>query len=475
MLFVDREEELVWLHRGLESGTPQFRILYGRRRVGKSRLLDKFAEGARKIVYQSVEGTTVDQLRDLTIAVLECEDDPVLRAAPLANWDQALATFSRMAQSGPLLVILDEYQYAAEADTSLASKLQRWWSREAVTLPIYLILCGSYVRFFVQNVLTGPAYGRNTGSWQLRPLGYRQAAAFLSDWSHEDQIRAYAITGGIPHYILQFDPARSLAWNITHNVLSRGAVLYQEAELLLREELREPRLYFSILRAIADGCTRVSDITARVGARSDLTPYLRTLESLDLVAYRAPLVGKSRRGIWTIADPYLRFWFHFVLPHKVQLEHGASPERVYREAVAPQLEHFVSKPTFEDVCRSWVVSQANANAIPGIGEVGAWWGPVPKPTPENPRNHIEGEIEVVAVNGKRLVLAGEAKWTREPIGLAVLRHLREVVTHVSGVDENTQLFLFGREFDPRLVTTAEAEGVRLVTVDDLYAADEPCC
>ena len=154
------------------------------------------------------------------MAILAAEDDEGLRAAPLANWDAAFAHLARMAVSAPLLVILDEYQYAAEADPSLASRLQRWWSRTAANLPIYLILCGSYVRFFVKNVLTGPAYGRNTGSLQLRPLDYRAAALFFPDWSAEDRIRAYAVTGGVPHYLLQFNPQRSLAWNITHQRLA---------------------------------------------------------------------------------------------------------------------------------------------------------------------------------------------------------------------------------------------------------------
>ena len=183
--FVDREEELAWLQEGWASGQPQLRVLFGRRRVGKSALLDQFARATRTVLYQAVEGTTADQLRDLTAAVLACEDDPVLRAAPLANWGQALAAFQRLAGHGPLLVILDEYQYAAESDPTLPSQLQRWWSREVGALPIYLVLCGSSVRFFVQNVLAGPVYGRTTGSLQLRPLGYRQAAAFFPRWTHE--------------------------------------------------------------------------------------------------------------------------------------------------------------------------------------------------------------------------------------------------------------------------------------------------
>jgi AAA+ ATPase superfamily predicted ATPase len=367
------------------------------------------------------------------------------------------------------LIILDEYQYAAEADPTLASQLQRWWSRDVGELPIYLILCGSYVRFFVQNVLTGPAYGRSTGSLQLRPLGYRQAAAFFPHWSHEDHIRAYAITGGIPYYMLQFDSAQSLQWNIVHRVLQRGALLYQEAEYLVREELKEPRLYFSILRAIAGGCTRVREITGRVGSRGNITPYLKNLEALDLVAFREPLLGKQRRGVWTITDAYLRFWFRFVLPHQRQLEHGASADRVYHEMVAPVLDHFVSKPTFEEICRAWVTFAGDTATLHRIGEVGAWWGPIPDPLPANPRHQSEGELEVVAAQGRSLVLAGEAKWSRQPVGLGVLNHLREVVAHVLGADKDTQLMLFGRTFDPNLQIVAAAEGVKLITPDDLYA------
>ena len=453
--FIDREAELAWLREGWAEDRPQFRILFGRRRVGKSALLDRFAHGTRAIVYQAVEGTTGDQLRDLTAAVLACADDPVLRAAPLANWGQALATFARLAGEGPLLVILDEYQYAAEADPTLASQLQRWWSRDVGVLPLYLVLCGSYIRFFVQNVLTGPAYGRNTGSLQLRPLGYRQAAAFFPGWSHEDHVRAFAVTGGMPHYILQLYPDRSLEWNIVHRVLGRGAVLYREAELLVREELREPRLYFSILRAIADGHTRAHEIAVHMGARSEITPYLRTLEALELVSYTEPLLGKQRRGLWAIADPYLRFWFRFVLPAQGRIEHGASAERLYKEAIAPALDQFVSRPAFEEICRAWVAAAADAGILPQIGQVGAWWRPVPRPLPSNPRNQVDGEIEVVAARGSRLTLAGEAKWSREPVGFGVLNHLREVAAHVPGADGDEETSQ--AQSDTRRIIGAHAE------------------
>jgi uncharacterized protein len=471
--FVNRRAELAWLEEGWRSGKPEFRILYGRRRVGKSAVLDELARGKRHVVYQAVEGTPLDQLRDLTAAVLMCEDDPVLRAAPLANWDAALAQFAKMAAAGPLLVILDEYQYVAESDPTLASRLQRWWSREAVQLQIYLVLCGSYIRFFVNNVLTGPAYGRNTGSLRLAPLSYRDAALFFPNWTPEDRIRAFAVIGGIPHYLLQFEPNHSLAWNIEHRILQRGVVLYQEAELLLREELREPRLYYSIMRALSDGCTRPSEIVARVhgaSSKSDLSPYLATLHELGLAEYQRPVVGTSvRRGIWSVAEPYLRFWFRFVLPYRNQLEHSGSAEHLLRHAVSPVLDHFVSKPAFEEICRAWVMDRIAAGDWGAVDRVGAWWGPVPQPEPGQLRRQVEAEIEVVAAAGRRVVLAGEAKWTREAVGFGVLNHLRNVARHIPGVDERTELILFGRAFDTRLIGAAAIEGVRLVGPAELYA------
>jgi uncharacterized protein len=472
-MFVDREFELAWLEDAWHSGQAQFRILYGRRRIGKSRLLDEFARGKRYVLYQAVEGSVPDQLRDLTTAILACQDDPVLRAAPLANWEAALAYLANMAAAGPILVIVDEYQYAAEADPTLASHLQRWWSRRAVELPIYLVLCGSYIRFFVRNVLTGPAYGRHTGALQLSPLGYREAGQFFPNWSPEDRIRAYAVVGGVPHYLEQFDPVRSLAWNIQHLILRRGAALYQEAELMIREELREPRLYYSILRAISEGMTQLGEITARVlpaSSQSDISSYLTNLRELGFVEYLRPVVGKAaRRGIWVVADPYLRFWFRFVLPYRSILDHTAQVEQFYRNVVQPELDHFVSKPAFEEICRSWVLSQASTTTIEGVDRIGAWWGPVPRPTPDNPRRQSEAEIEVIAAAGDRVVLAGESKWTRRPVGFSVLNHLREVLTSVPGTDQSTRVVLFGQRFDDRLVATAAAEGYELIGPNDLYA------
>ncbi|HEY8884660.1 MAG TPA: DUF234 domain-containing protein, partial [Chloroflexota bacterium] len=280
-------------------------------------------------------------------------------------------------------------------------------------------------------------------------------------------------TGGIPHYLRQLDPERSLAWNIAHHVLRRGGVLYQDAELVMREELRDPRVYFSILRAIDAGCTTNNEIEQRVhgpNTRTHLTAYLDTLSALGFVARRTPVVGGVRRSVWSIADPYLRFWFKFILPNRSLLDRDADLDRVYQSIIAPFFDEFVSKPTFEDVCREWVRRQVDDGELPAADAVGAWWGPVASPRPDNPRYREEREIEIVASRRGRVILAGEAKWTTAPVDFPTLNHLRDVLTHVPGADRETKVILFGRRFSERLNLAAATENVRLVGPSELFGS-----
>src|SRR5712692_7804657 len=126
---------------------------------------------------------------------------------------------------------------------------------------------------------------------------------------------------------------------------------------------------------------------------------------------------------WQRSIPYLRFWFRFVLSHQAHIEHGGDPARIYRDLIAPQFDQFVSKPAFEEICQTWVRTQGQTTLLSDSAMVGAWWGSIPQPTPTNPRNQGEAEIDVVAASGNQLVLAGEAKWTRAPLALGVLQHL----------------------------------------------------
>lgn len=478
--FVDREHELA----GLEDAYrryPGLVLLWGRRRVGKSALLQRFAAGKPAVFSQAIEGTPLDQLAQLTARFLEFRADPFLAAAPLANWPQAIAMMERLAADGaragdgPLIVVLDEFPYYVTSTPELPSLLQDAWERwKAGTLPLILVLAGSQIALFEKHVLLGPLFGRRTFGQQLPPLGYREAGLFFPDYSTADRIRAYAVLGGVPYYLEQFDPDLPLERNIRERILSKGQVLYDEADLFAKEELGgEASTYLSIISAVADGKTRQGEIANAVGIESTAAPrYLNQLARLHVLERSKPAQApdNARSGLWSVSDGYLRFWFRFVRANITDLE-ARRVDAVYADKVAPSLDHFVSKPAFESVVRAYTAGAIGVDPdFPARGEVGAWWGQIPDERKPGTRETRSGEIELVVYDGKKLVLAGEAKWHDGLVDTDALAQLLGTVVHAPGYGTHTRLALFARDgFTPQLEERAARDGILLRTAADLYA------
>lgn len=479
-LFVDRKDELEALEE-LWGSRYQVALLWGRRRVGKTRLLDEFAAGKPTIVFQADEGTAAEQLARLTDRILAYREDSALRAQPLGNWDAAIATILRLARDAkreghPLLLILDEFPRLVMSAPRLPSLLQD--AIEDVRredLPLFLVIAGSQITLYERHVLHGPLYGRRTWGEQLPPLGYKDSAQFFPDWSPADQLRAWALLGGVPYYLEQWDAARSLAWNIANRLLRKGSVLYDEAELMIKEELGPgAATYISIVATIAAGATRQSEIADRVGVEPRaVSKYLNQLGRLHMIDHLEPMGSPegSRRGIWRLSDNYLRAWFEFVRANRTDLE-GRRVAEVFRDRVRDQLDRFVSKPAFEDAAREHARRSIGSDPeFPRRALVGAWWGPVPDEKFPGTRRTREGEIELVGYDQKKLVLAGEAKWSNELEGGSALAQLRRSVISVPGYDPAlTRLAVYTREgFTDEFRARAHDEGVILRTVADLYA------
>lgn len=479
MVFVNRVHELASLEErwGL---APQVALLWGRRRIGKSTLLQRFADGKPCVFYQAVRGTEREQLAGLTERFVAYRPDPLVRAAPLANWAQAIAyLLARVREAKeeghPLLVVLDEFPYLVASNPNLPSLFQA--ALEDVKreeLPLYLVLAGSQIAMFERHVLLGPLYSRRTWGQQLPPLSYRDASAFVPAWSPADRVRLWAVLGGVPYYLEQFDPARSISWNIENRILRKGQVLYTEAELFIHEELGdEAATYLSIIAAVARGATRQSEIAQRAGVNSSAVPsYLAALRRLHVVEHVRPsgAPDTARSGIWQLSDSYLRFWFRFVRPNLTDLE-ARRTTGVLRERVLPRLDEFVSKPAFEDVCREDVRARLGRDPeFPRQGEVGAWWGQVPDEQKPGTRQTRRAEIEIVVHDGGRLALAGEVKWHAGPVHTDALDQLERAVTYVPGYSADTRLVVYGRDgFTERLQSEASRKGVMLRTVRDIYS------
>lgn len=248
-MFVNRERELNLLEQCYRSDRAELFVLYGRRRVGKTELLRAFCQGKRHLFYVADLGTEAASLAEFTRQISGFAFGRADSLSPFASWDAAFEFLASQAITERLVVVVDEFTYLIDANNAIPSVLQRLWDTHLQSTRLMLVLCGSYVGLMEQHVLAyrAPLYGRRTAQWQLHPLTFWDAALLLPGYSSEDAVRAYAVLGGIPAYLQQFDPSQSLSANITEHILAQGHFLHDEPRFLLLQELRDPSRYFSVL------------------------------------------------------------------------------------------------------------------------------------------------------------------------------------------------------------------------------------
>ncbi len=461
------------LERRWATGDAQIFTLWGRRRVGKSLLLWRFAQDKRHLYFEATSGTQADQLADFSDRLAEATGRSPLAAT---GWRSALDAIADWAQDGPVLLVLDEFQHIARASEDIGSLINVWWRERGADLPIFVVLCGSEVGFFEREVMrySAATYGRRSGQLRLRPFRPTDVGLFLPNWSAEDRIAAYAVFGGMPYYLAHVRPEASLAENILDLVLSSDGLLHEEARLLLAQELPDAAAHFSVLRAIAAGQTRPAQIAARTGiAASRVSQMLEILRGMWLVAREHPVTvrnpERSKQSFYRITDPYLRFWFRFVLPSEDRLIDREGAERHLERRVLPALDEFISAPAFEEVCQQWLRRETDAAAA------GWWWGKVRELRDAGLRD-IDRELDAVAVDDDGRVLAiGSCKWTADGMPYAERERLEALATHLTQPgDTAPDLYLFAREgFDERLLDTARRdERLHLVSAGQLLAGQD---
>ncbi len=339
MDFIDRENELGILRDHLKKPGASMFVLYGRRRIGKSALIGRLLEGLPRAAYHvATRSTTSDELARLSACLAVAWDIPLLEAQPLSSPAGLAALLESVRE--PSILVLDEFPYLAEGEPSLPGMLQASWDRRLSKGPLKLVFCGSSVSVMEGTFLSprSPLYGRRTGQLRLGPL----AAGCLKEafrWKTPEIVELSALFGGVPGYLCRLNPELSLAENLREKVLRRGEPLYEEIPFLLREELREPRVYHSILAAMAGGARKFGEICSKAGLdRANLSRYLGTLSELGLVEREVPVTerkpDKSRNGLYRISDPFVATWFAFVHPYRDAIERGGPGPETMREILA---------------------------------------------------------------------------------------------------------------------------------------------
>ncbi len=388
--FVDREKELEVLEREWESA-PSFVVLYGRRRVGKTRLLVEFSRGKRVFFHTFMEGTRENQIRMLRKELAEFFNDELFLS--FSEWFPLLK-YLALKIDQKTAVIFDEFTYAIKGDRKILSALQRAWDHELSKKPVMLVLSGSLLGMMRDEVLSysSPLYGRRTAGFMLRPLAFKNALKFFEDFSIG--LRAYMLVGGVPAY-LSIAGRRGSIEGLLREFITPEGFFYDEPYIILSQELRELKLYFSILSAVAEGRTKPGEIAGRAGVEArKLYPYLETLIRLGFLRKELPVVGKATRGLYRINDPLLLTWFTLVYPNRTEIETGILKAEELEECLQR-----IYSVRFEELSREFLIEVNKAGKLPfRFTKIGRWW-------------RKGEEIDLVALNEReKKALFVEVKW-----------------------------------------------------------------
>lgn len=422
-MFIGREAELQFLENKYRAGAGQLVVLYGRRRIGKTETLRQFCKGKPHVFFACQECTDKLQLKNFSDKMLR-EDIPAGRYTnQFEDWEKAFrAVLDLPYGDRKKLLVIDEFPYLCKGNPGVPSVLQNLWDEKLKDANVMIVLCGSAMSFIEKELLAekNPLYGRATGIYKMTEMGFYDAIRFFPQYSDRDKVLLYAVLGGIPHYLRQFDPELSLEENIKQNILTKGCALYSEVEFLLRQELRETTLYNSLIEAVALGNTRLNDISQKslVEDTSKASVYLRNLMELGIVEREFSVAAgvkeraNTNRGLYRLTDQFFRFWYAFVFTNYSDIESG-DVEGVYRYAVAPMLHEFAA-PVFEEICRQYVRRLQKEGALPfRYAQMGRWFGrtTVRDAAQKDGVRTAETELDIVAFSQDRQkYLIGECKF-----------------------------------------------------------------
>ena len=405
MMFLGREKELEALERMYHKKGFQMAIVYGRRRIGKTALLNEFIR-EKNALYLPAEEVN-DSLNLQKFSKLVGEKLGIRGFPTVDDWNNLFSIIKEQFGDERLVLVIDEYPYAVSANKSLNSILQHVIDYDFKETNIFLILCGSSMSFMENEVLgeKSPLFGRRTGQLKLSPMDYYDSARFYPNVSDEDKIRYYACIGGTPYYLSLIDPELSFAENLRELYFVINGYLLNEGILLMKQEFREPANYNAVLQAIASGSNTLGEIAGFTKLESSLiSKYLVTLQELNYIERITPFGSnplKGKTSQYHITENFIAFWYRYVFSVRAEIERGFGEH--YAGLALNDLPDFIG-PIFEEVTRQYLRRLNERGQLPFVAKsFGKWWGK------DRKGNVQEIDVVVDSITGKELLI-GECKW-----------------------------------------------------------------
>ena len=461
-MFHYRESELAKLNRRYQNRQFECIVIYGRRRVGKTALINEFCKDKKTIFFAALNATERENLTALSKAIYECEKKDACDAPVFSSFDSALDAITDMAEER-LVFVIDEFPYLAKAAESISSRLQHMIDHKWQHTKLYLILCGSSMSFMEEQVLgyESPLYGRRTAQFKIEPLSYREVEAFYPGLSKLGQAVVYGITGGIPLYINKLGVQDGIKEALLENLFDASSYLFEEPQNLLKQELREPAVYNTIITTIASGASKLNEIATKAGLENAVcSKYTKVLLELGIIKKETPMTEKpGKKTIYRLADHFFGFWYRYV-PHNMGAIVSERMGSIFDQVVAGSLSDYMGT-VFEDMCKCYMLRYAQNLHVP-ITDIGQWWG-------TDPSLHKEVQIDIVAgTTDKGTYYIGSCKYKKEPIGVDELK-LLEHYAGVFGKGKTYIYYIFSKGgFTQNLEELEKKGAVHLISLEMLY-------
>jgi len=463
-MFAGRKKELAFLEKRYQGYQSELLVIYGRRRIGKTEILKKFVSDKTHFFYSAIETTDKNQLELFSKAILKgTEFEKFIHT--FKSWEEAFEFLANQSQNKRLLVVIDEFPYMVNGNSSIPSILQNIWDLKLKASGLMLVLCGSSMAFMEKELLSvkNPLYGRMTGNYKINELSVFETAELLRDTKPETVIEYYGVFGGVPHYLIQIDQSRSFFHNIDSIALERGSILFNEVEFLLRQELREVMSYFAVIQAIALGSTSINEIEQKSAIdRTKLTYYLNNLIELGLIEKEYPVtmpvkqIAKSRKGLYFLKDSFFRFYFTYMFPYMSELIDSGS-DHIIERVIKPDFSRYMGH-VFEKVSKQYLVKLKNDGDSPFYYmSIGRWW-------------EKGEEIDIVAFDNDNNLLIGECKWTTTAAQLKLLNKMSDLSDSILTDSKQKWYYIFSKSgFAKELMEKSRVDQkIQLITIEDLF-------
>lgn len=460
---IGRSSEINILNSLYNSSKLEYLVMYGRRRVGKTTLLQDFAKDKNTVFFSAQEKNDALNLLDFSKMIQMRLDGMFISS--FEGWKEAFEYIDKKV-SERTLIIIDEFPLIAEENPTIKSILQHiidhQWKKNK---NIFLILCGSSVSFMESEIMgnKSPLHDRQTSSMEVVPFDYFESSLFYPSYTNEQKLIAYGILGGVPRYLEAFDDTVSIEENISKNIIKKGSYLNEEPSNLLNAELRDPNVYNSILSAIAGGKIKVQEISDYIHEdKSKVSKYLVTLQTMRLVEKKVPCgEGEmSRKGIYKLTDNFFRFWFRY------EFTNNAYYEMLGADAASKEIMDGINDymgDAFEGICMEYFMRKAKKKELPFVPfHMGKWWG-------NNLHIKAQDDVDILMIDktGKKGIFV-ECKFTNSKMPHSEYEDLKTAMLAFPNIEDKYIYFISKSGYEKSVIRHAAEDGAILLGLDDLF-------